>query len=99
MDVITEKSIGLDGKVFPERRSAMRHKVLKGATLSFNKGYGALECVVRNLSGRGARLHLGETTAVPNFFSLEIAGEQTPRSARVRWRSQTAVGVEFDGHA
>ncbi|CAG0953197.1 MAG: PilZ domain-containing protein [Rhizobiaceae bacterium] len=95
MSPITENSIGLDGEVFADRRSETRHRVFKGGRLSFNKGYGALECVVRNLSDRGARLALGETTAVPNVFSLEIAGEATSRSACVRWRSPSAVGVEF----
>lgn len=99
MSPITENSIGLDGKVFAERRSATRHRVFKGGRLSFNKGYGALECVVRNLSERGARLALGETTAVPNAFDLEIAGEGMARTAHVRWRSPTAVGVEFDSRA
>lgn len=99
MSLITENSIGLDGKVFAERRSETRHRVFKGGRLSFNKGYGALECVVRNLSDRGARLALGETTAVPSTFSLEIVGEAAARSARVRWRSPAAVGVEFDGQA
>ncbi|HHZ11050.1 MAG TPA: PilZ domain-containing protein [Rhizobiales bacterium] len=96
MSPIIENSIGLDGKVFAERRSETRHRVFKGGRLTFNKGYGALECVVRNLSDRGARLALGETTAVPNAFLLEIAGESAPRSARLRWRSPVAVGVEFD---
>lgn len=96
MSLITENSIGLDGKVFAERRSETRHRVFKGGRLSFNKGYGALECVVRNLSVRGARLALGETTAVPNAFSLQIAGEVNPRRAIVRWRSPAAVGVEFE---
>lgn len=99
MSPITENSIGLDGKVFAERRSETRHRVFKGGRLSFNKGYGALECVVRNLSERGARLALGETTAVPNAFDLEIAGEGMARTAHVRWRSPTAVGVEFDSRA
>jgi len=95
MSPITENSIGLDGKVFAERRSETRHRVFKGGRLSFNKGYGALECVVRNLSDRGARLALGETTAVPSTFSLVIAGEGISRPAIVRWRSTAAVGVEF----
>ncbi len=99
MSPITENSIGLDGEVFADRRSETRHRVFKGGRLSFNKGYGALECVVRNLSGRGARLALGETTAVPNAFALEISGEGIARSAHVRWRSPAAVGVEFDGQA
>lgn len=96
MSPITENSIGLDGRVFAERRSSTRYRVFKGGRLSFNKGYGALECLVRNLSDRGARLALGETTAVPKAFSLEIAGEGISRSAIVRWRSPAAVGVEFE---
>lgn len=95
MSPITENSIGLDGEVFAERRTETRHRVFKGGRLSFNKGYSALECVVRNLSARGARLALGETTAVPNAFALQIAGEDAARPVVVRWRSQAAVGVEF----
>lgn len=96
MDAIREKSIGLDGQVFAERRAAARRRVLKGATLTFNKGYGALECIVRNQSESGALLAFGETAAVPPFFALAINGEQASRHARVRWRTQTLVGVAFD---
>lgn len=78
----------------PERRTATRHRVFKGATLTYNKGYGALECTVRNLSERGARLSLGETIGLPPSFDLTISGEQ-PRPARVVWRSMIAAGVAF----
>lgn len=94
MDTIKEKSIGLDGKVFAERRAVMRRRVLKGATLSFNKGYGALEGLVRNESERGVLLHFGETSAVPADFELTVKGSD-PRSAKVKWRDMTRVGVEF----
>jgi DeoR/GlpR family transcriptional regulator of sugar metabolism len=57
-----------------ERRSQKRHRVLKGAIIRFNKGYGAFECVVRNLSENGAKLTFGETSAVPAAFELKIAG-------------------------
>jgi hypothetical protein len=79
-----------------ERRAEPRRRVLKGATLSFNKGYGAMECVVRNESQRGALLAFGETTAVPTSFELHVAGQHEPRRAQVRWRNLTSVGVEFD---
>jgi len=95
MDTITEKSIGLDGNVFAERRTTPRRRVLKGARLSFNKGYGALECTVRNESGTGALLVFGETAAVPASFDLTISGSDGLRPARVRWRTPTLVGVEF----
>lgn len=96
MTPITEKSIGIDGEVFADRRSGDRRRVLKGARLSFNKGYGAFECVARNLSDGGARLVFGETSAIPSAFSLLIAGEDAPRPATVRWREMTALGVSFD---
>ena len=96
MEPITRKSIGIDGAVFEDRRAEPRHRVLKGGTLSFNKGYGALECVVRNLSEHGARLAFGETSAVPPRFGLRISGDDRFRDAHVRWRTMTDIGVELD---
>lgn len=94
MDAIVRKSAGLDDN-FAERRAAPRRRVLKGATLSFNKGYGALECVVRNESEKGALLAFGETSAVPPAFDMTIKGCDARRAAQVRWRTMTQVGVEF----
>jgi hypothetical protein len=93
MDMITEKA--MEGAVLAERRADPRRRVLKGATLTFNRGYGALQCVVRNESGRGALLAFGDTSAVPSAFDLAIKGGNGPRAARVRWRTMTAVGIEF----
>ena len=95
MNQITEKSIGIDGEVFPDRRAALRRRTLKGAALSFNKGFGAMECVVRNESRNGALLVFGDTLTVPAVFDLAVNGTAGPRAARVRWRSRTTVGVEF----
>jgi hypothetical protein len=80
----------------PERRAEDRRRVLRGATLTFNKGYGAFECTVRNQSPTGARLRFGETSAVPAFFDLQISGEGVRRQARVRWRNLTDVGVSWN---
>jgi hypothetical protein len=96
MTPITEKSIGIDGEVFVDRRSGSRRRVLKGGRLTFNKGFGAFECVVRNQSEGGARLSFGDTSAVPGNFNLLIAGEDVLRPATVRWREMTAMGVSFD---
>lgn len=95
MEPITRNSIGIDGAVFEDRRTEPRHRVLKGGTLTFNKGYGALECVARNLTARGALLCFGETSAVPPHFTLRLSGEDAGRQAKVRWRTMTHVGVEF----
>lgn len=78
-----------------ERRIAPRQRVLKGATLSFNKGYGAFECIVRNISSSGAKLSLGETFGLPGEFRLAISGEDGSRVARVVWRKANEMGVAF----
>jgi len=77
-----------------ERRGAGRHKVFKGAKLTFNSGFGSYECVVRNLSESGARLSFGDASCVPPEFDLSITGG-IARPVQVRWRTMTAVGVAF----
>ncbi|MGB3502255.1 MAG: PilZ domain-containing protein [Mesorhizobium sp.] len=77
-----------------ERRGAHRNRVFKRGTVRFNKGYGALECTVKNQSADGALLVMGETTGVPTTFDLVI-GDDAARPALLRWRSATAVGVEL----
>jgi len=84
------------GHSVAERRSEPRQRVLKGAVLAFNRGFSTFECVVRNQSEHGARLSFAETFALPICFDVMIAGENGKRTARTRWRSMAAVGVEFD---
>jgi len=93
---ITEKSIGLDGRVFPDRRKEDRRRVLKGGRIAFNNGFSVFECVVRNASPSGARLDLGETSAIPSRFELLVAGDDVKRNVTVRWREMTMLGVSFD---
>ena len=50
MQPIAEKSIGLNGAVFPDRRVELRRRVLKGALVYYNNGFIAFECPVRILS-------------------------------------------------
>ena len=83
---------GFDGV---ERRSDPRHRVLKGGTLHFNKGYSSLECVVRDLSATGARIQMGETFGVPSRFTMSISGETTRIEASLRWRNARNIGLSF----
>lgn len=79
-----------------ERRIFDRHRTLRGAVLTFNKGYSAFECMVKNQSRNGAKLAFGETMAVPNRFDIQIAGDDTRHTARVCWRTATEIGVSLD---
>jgi PilZ domain len=77
-----------------EKRSAPRHKVLKGGTIAF--GGNGIECTVRNLSSRGAALEVASPVGVPPSFVLLIEADQFIRRCRPVWRSDKRIGVEFD---
>lgn len=79
-----------------ERRRERRNRVLKGATITFNRGYGALQCVVRNMTENGALLAFGETTGLPPEFDIKLADSDQTRRARIRWRRPQFVGISFD---
>ena len=96
MEDMNQEPTRADAGAFAEKRSGHRRRMFKGGKLSFNNGYGAMECVVRNISDGGALLSFGDTSAVPSAFNLSVAGEAS-RPARVRWRRETAIGVEFQG--
>jgi hypothetical protein len=78
-----------------ERRGTIRHKALKSARLAFNSGFGAMECVVRNISEGGARLTFGYAVGVPSNFAISISDDPVSRDAVVRWRMGHMVGIEF----
>jgi hypothetical protein len=76
-----------------ERRAVGRHKVLKGATISFD-GNG-VACIVRNLSTSGATLELANSISLPSSFTLEIKADQFIRRCRRIWSRDKRVGVAF----
>ena len=82
------------GQAFEEKRVSHRRRVLKGATLNFNNGYGSFECRVRNLTEFGAMLEMGETLGVPNRFELKL-DEHHSTVAEIVWRTERKVGVRY----
>lgn len=78
-----------------DRRLEHRRRILKGAILRFNNGFGNLECVIRNLTSNGARISMGQTNGIPSRLQLQISGERTPIEALVRWRTPRDIGLSF----
>lgn len=77
-----------------ERRGTQRHRTFKGGSISFDR-YAGIECVVRNLSARGACLELDSPGSVPEDFSLIIRPENIRRSCHLVWRAEHRLGVRF----
>ena len=82
----------------PDNRQAERRRTLKGGRIVFNGGRSTIDCTVRNLSPRGAKLQVTSVVGIPDTFDLLLEGHAR-EPCRVVWRSLKELGVEFSaGH-
>jgi hypothetical protein len=77
-----------------DNRKTQRRTTLKGARIVFNAGRSTLDCTVRNLSSKGAKLTVSSVVGVPETFDLMLDGHAR-QPCRVKWRSLKELGVEF----
>jgi hypothetical protein len=55
------------------------------------------ECVVTNISDRGAHINVPDSDALPDSFVLLLAENgATRRRCRVIWRKPREIGIKFD---
>jgi hypothetical protein len=79
-----------------ERRPARRRRVLLGGVVSPTADTPSFECMIRDISERGARL-FGRGRSFPAAFYLINIRNRTAHTARVIWTRGAEVGVAFDG--
>lgn len=79
-----------------ERRKAVRTRSYLGGEIAFNKRRSTMNCLVRNISSRGAKLDFTNTGTTPEEFDLTIPHKEQSRRVRVIWRRGTdELGVSF----
>jgi len=78
-----------------ERRAERRQRVLRQAKIKLNGHSTVIDCNVRDLTTRGARLRVDSYFAVPAEFDLAIVGTGTTRRVATRWQIGRDIGVEF----
>jgi len=76
------------------RNETRRRRVLKKARITFKDRCAVIDCVVRNLSDRGACLNVESYIGIPDSFDL-VLDHAPVRCCRVTWRKATQIGVEF----
>jgi hypothetical protein len=69
---------------------------LFGAKIIFNKRLSVIDCVVRNMSPSGAKLHLADLLHVPNEFELYIPKKGCSYRARLLRRDSQGIYVELN---
>jgi hypothetical protein len=77
-----------------ESRRASRLHVSKPGTIKLVGG-GAINCLVRNLSGTGAALEVSNQSGIPERFILVMPGDGLHRPCRTVWRKTDRIGVTF----
>jgi hypothetical protein len=55
----------------------------------------AFDCILSERTRKGAHLLLGQPSRIPSVFTLEIGEGPEQYPARVAWRRQNEIGVEF----
>jgi PilZ domain len=77
------------------KRSALRQRVLKSAKIVSMNQWSVVDCTVRDLSETGAKIICGDQAAVANEFRFLLPSENTIRTAKVVWRRDDLLGIEF----
>jgi hypothetical protein len=76
-----------------DHRTSQRNRTFKAGIIDF--GWGGFDCIVRNLSERGASLELANPHGMADRFALIITSERTRKACRVVWRRGQRLGVIF----
>jgi PilZ domain len=78
-----------------ERRNSRRLKSFLRGFVYFDKRRGAMSCLVRDLSGEGARIIFSEAVTIPDMINLHIPQKNQTVRARVTWRRGDEIGLGF----
>ena len=78
-----------------ERRSSRRPKSFLRGFVYVSREQGALSCLIRDLSDKGARIIFSDTVTLPHMFDLYIPQRDQTLRAKVRWRHGDEVGLAF----
>lgn len=80
-----------------ERRSEERPPVRSPGRIWFGKDYGLwADCVVRDLTTRGARLEISALYELPRRLIIAYRLSQEVRFGVVRWQRGALAGVSFE---
>ncbi|MDB5589801.1 PilZ domain-containing protein [Enterovirga sp.] len=77
-----------DRRLSPRKTVALEGRI-------FLPGGRAVSCITVDVSQSGARVKLGGNVLLPERFELSIPPEASRRPARLVWRSQDAVGIQY----
>lgn len=79
-----------------DNRRSGRERCYLGGRISYNNDLWGEDCIVRNVSKRGARLRVADPRTLPDRFSFRIPKREVACTAQVRWRENDQIGIVFE---
>jgi hypothetical protein len=81
--------------IMGERRVSRRSKSFLRGFVYVSRKRGALACLIRDLSDKGARIIFSDTVTLPEVVDLYIPQRERTLRARVQWRRNDEIGLAF----
>ncbi len=78
-----------------ETRTTPRRQAFLPAKIFFNDKQSVFDCLIRNISAKGACLKVVSRLGIPNQFTLFIPGENKQYSCWLVWSGMKEIGVSF----
>lgn len=78
-----------------ERRALIRHKTFIKGRIYFNNRLSSMDCIVRDVTEKGARLQLSESVVLPDTFELYLPNKDEHFRAQAQWRKGDQLGVSW----
>ena len=78
-----------------ERRGSRRSKSFLRGFVYVSRKRGALACLVRDLSEKGARIVFSDNVTLSDVVELYIPQREQTLHARVEWRRNDEIGLGF----
>lgn len=78
-----------------ERRQNIRQRTFLRGRVIYDHGRGSAECVIRDMSDRGARLQFAGAVPLSDQVELQIPTRGETFRATVRWRAGDEAGLSF----
>lgn len=78
-----------------ERRPQSRRRVLLGGIATYEDGAYTLNCQIRDLNEKGARITVSGRQSLPEELYLVINRDHTAHKAKLIWRKGDEAGLQF----
>lgn len=79
-----------------DRRNESRRRSLLRGSIVFAGGYSSMDCIVRDLTSKGARLKFSGPILTPPIFELRLIDRGERRPAHKVWVRDGEMGMAFD---